>query len=161
MNKPPITHIMLDTSCTNEYLESNVDYCLIPMTLEYVRDILRYMDIVARMYKKDDSIYNIEQWDCHARYLCYNDKMETVQDIRGNHPCDVPGGEPILLTADPEFVETVFTRVECQTIQISNLEVWWTAYVKHTNDRVETMHLPKKVLLEIQQRFKPNENHLA
>ena len=161
MSKPIITHIVLDTSCTNEYLESTVDYCLIPMTPQYVADILKYMDIMARMYKKDEGIYNVERWDYHARYLCFNDKMETLQDIHGNILCDVPGGEPILLTADPEFVETAFARVECQTIQISHLEIWWTAYIKHANDRVETMHLAKKVLLDIQRRFKQNENHPA
>ncbi len=154
MTKPIITHIVLDTSCTNEYLASEVDYSLIPMTPEYVAEILKHMDIVARLHKQDESVYNLERWDYHARYLCYNEKMETVQDIQGNHPCDTPGGEPILLTADPEFVETAFARVECQTIQVSHLEVWWTAYIKHTNDRVETMHLAKKTLLDIQRRFR-------
>ena len=86
-------------------------------------------------------------------------KMETVQDIHGNHPCDIHGGEPILLTADPEFEETAFSRVECQTIQISHLEAWWTAYIKHTNDRVETMHLAKKVLVDIHRRFNQPMNN--
>jgi hypothetical protein len=154
MTKPIITHIVLDTSYSNEYLDQGADYALIPMTPEYVADILKYVGIVARMYKKDNSIYNIEQWDYHARYCCFNDRMEEIRDIRGNLLCDVSGGDPILLTADPEFAETAFCRVECQTIQISHLEVWWTAYIKHTNDRVETMHLAKKVLLEIQRRFR-------
>jgi hypothetical protein len=159
MRKPPITHIILDTSCTNEYLESEVDYSLIPLTPKYVAEILQYMDIVARMYKKDDSIYSLERWDYHAKYCGYNDKMETLQDIHENLLCDVPRGEPILLTSDPEFVETALARVECQTLQISPLDVWWTAYVKHTHDRVETLPLAKKVLLDIQRGFKPTENH--
>jgi hypothetical protein len=154
MSKSAITHLILDTSCTSEALLSVVDYCLIPLRPGYVADILKYMDIVARMYKKDDSVYNLECWDATPAYFCFNEKMESVRDIRGNLLCDVPGGEPILLTADPEFVETAFARVECQTIQISHLEVWWTAYPKHTSHRVETTHLGKKILLDIQRRFK-------
>jgi hypothetical protein len=161
MNTSPITHILLATSCANEYLESGADYSLIPVPPEYLAEILQYMGIVARMYKKDDSLYSLERWDYHARYLCYNDKFETLQDIHENLLCDVPRGEPILLTSDPEFVETAFARVECQTLQISPLDVGWTAYVKHTHDRVETLPLAKKVLLDIQRGFKPTENHPA
>jgi hypothetical protein len=161
MKTSPITYILLATSCANEYLESEVDYSLISLMPEYVADILKSMDSVARMHKKDDSIYSLERWDYHAKYCGYNDKFETLQDDHGRLLCDVPRGEPILLTSDPEFVETAFARVECQTLQISPLDVWWTAYVKHTHDRVETLPLAKQVLLDIQRGFKPTENHPA
>ena len=54
-----------------------------------------------------------------------------------------------MLTADPGFSEADFQRVECQTVQLLSEDVWWTAYVKHTNIRIESAHVGKKTLLGI------------
>jgi hypothetical protein len=40
--------------------------------------------------------------------------------------------------------------VECQTAQVCEDEVWWTACVRHTDIRIESARLPKKTLLRIQ-----------
>jgi hypothetical protein len=61
------------------------------------------------------------------------------------------------LTEDPKFGEEEFQRVECRTVQVSLDEVWWTAYVKHTNVRIETARVSKKTLLKIQDRFPEEE----
>ena len=42
-----------------------------------------------------------------------------------------------------------FHGVECQTVQILSDDVWWTAYVRHTNIRIESAHVEKKILLRI------------
>jgi len=58
-----------------------------------------------------------------------------------------------LLTAAPSFGEDDFQRVDCQTVQISNEDVWWTAYVKHSGIRIESAQIQKKTLLRIQRSF--------
>ncbi|MGB2802051.1 MAG: hypothetical protein WBD52_07025, partial [Phycisphaerae bacterium] len=117
--------------------------------------LLWYMGEVARMHRAEESLYSIELWDATPTYFRWNLRLETVQDIYGESAADVPRGEPILLTTDPGFDEEDFQEVECRTVQAAEDEVWWTAYVKHTNVRIETAHIPRKVFLEIRKRFPP------
>jgi len=153
MSKPPITHLVIDTSSTDENYNGDCDYALVPMTPDYVEDLLWYMSEVARMSRAEESLYSIELWDATPAYFRWNLRLETVQDACGDSAADVPRGEPVLLTADPGFTEEDFQEVECRTVQAAEDEVWWTTYVKHTNVRIETAHVPRKVLLEIRKRF--------
>jgi hypothetical protein len=157
MSKPPITHLVIDTSSTNEDYNGDCDYALVPMTAVYVADLLWYMAEVGRLHRADDSVYDLECWDGTPSYFRFNDRLEAIRDIYGDLAVDVPRGEPILLANDPRFGEEEFQRVECQTVQASVDEVWWTAYVKHTNVRIETARVSKKTLLKIQDRFPEEE----
>jgi len=130
------------------------------MSAAYVADLLWYMDEVARFHRADDSVYNLECWDSTPSYFRFNDRLEVVRDIYGDLAVNVPRGDPILLTEDPKFGEEEFQRVECRTVQASEDEVWWTAYVKHTNVRIETARVSKKVLLKIRDRFPEDERSL-
>ena len=150
MKKQPITHLIIDTSSTNENDNGDCDYCLVPMTAEYVSYLLGYMDEVRRLHRSDIDVYGIECWDASPLYFRDNDKLRTLADIDGDPVIDFPRGEPILLTAEPQFDEDDFQRVECQTVQVSKDDAWWTAYVKHTNIRIESAHVEKKTLLRIQ-----------
>jgi hypothetical protein len=127
------------------------------MAAFYMADLLWYMDEVARLHRADDSVYNIECWDGTPSYFRFNDRLEEIRDIYGDLAIDVPRGDPILLTANPSFGEEEFQRVECQTVQTAEDEVWWTAYVKHTNVRIETARVSKKILLKIWNRFPKEE----
>ncbi|MGB2966161.1 MAG: hypothetical protein WBD14_01970, partial [Phycisphaerae bacterium] len=99
------------------------------------------------MRRADESLYSIELWDATAAYFRWNLRLENVQDVYGESAADVPRGEPVLLTDDPGFEREDFQEVECRTVQAAEDEVWWTAYVKHTNVRIETAHIPRKVFL--------------
>jgi hypothetical protein len=121
MSKLPITHLIIDTSSTNDDYNGDCDYCLIPMTVDYILYLLGYMDEVRRMHRADDAVYSLECWDGSFSFFRFNDKLEELRDVDGNLAVDVPRGEPILLTADPQFKEDDFQRVECQTVQIISL----------------------------------------
>jgi len=149
MKKTPITHLIIDTSSSNEYDNGDCDYCLVQVTVEYIAYLLGYMDEVRRLHRADDSVYSLECWDGSPAYFQDNDRLQELRDIDGNLAGDVPRGEPILLAADPQFDESDFQRVECQSVQILSEDVWWTAYVKHTNIRIESAHIDKKTLLRI------------
>ncbi len=153
MSKPPITHLAIDTSSANEDYNGDCDFALVPLTASYVADLLWYMAEVKRLHRADDSVYSLECWDGTPSYFRYNERLEAIRDIYGDLAVDVPRGDPILLTADPAFHEDDFQRVECCTVQVSVDDVWWSAYVKHTDVRIETGHIPRKVLLTIQTRF--------
>jgi len=153
MSKPPITHLIMDTSSTDDNYNGDCDYAVVPMTASYVADLLWYMDEVVRLHKADDSVYNLECWDATPSYFRLSDRLEEIRDIYGDLAVNVPRGEPILLTEDPKVGEEEFQRVECRTVQASVDEVWWTAYVKHTSVRIETARVSKKILLKIQDRF--------
>ena len=157
MSKPPITHLVIDTSSTDENYNGDCDFALTPMSAAYVADLLWYMDEVARFHRADDSVYNLECWDSTPSYFRFNDRLEVVRDIYGDLAVNVPRGDPILLTEDPKFGEEEFQRVECKTVQVSVDEVWWTAYVKHTNVRIESARVSRKTLLKIQDRFPEEE----
>ena len=135
----------------NEFDNGDCDYCLVQMMVEYISYLLDYMDEVRRLHRADNAVYSLECWDASPRCFRLNDKLQELRDIDGNLAGDVPRGEPILLAADPQFDEADFQRVECQSVQILSEDVWWTAYVKHTNIRIESAHVDKKTLLRIYQ----------
>lgn len=151
--KEPITHLIIDTSIGNEYDTGHCDYCLVQMSANYVSHLLKYMDKVKRLYQADENIYSLEYWDARPAYFQFNDRLEKVVDIYGNLASDVPRGEPILLETEPQFSEEDFTLVECQTVNVLKGEVCWTAYIKHTNTRIESAPILKQTLLEIRRSF--------
>jgi len=157
MSKPPITHLIIDTSSTDDEYNGDCDFALLPLAAFYVADLLWTMAEAGRLHKADDSIYNIESWDATPSHFRFNDRLEEIRDIYGDLAVNVSRGEPILLTADPGFKDDDFQRVDCRTVQVSVDEVWWTAYVKHTNVRIETARISKKTLLKIWNRF-PEED---
>ena len=151
--KKPITHLIIDTSSSNEYDNGDCDYCLVGMSADYVAYLLKCMDKVKRLHQADKNVYGLKCWDAGPTYFQFNDKLEKIVDIYGNMACDVPSGEPILLSTEPQFNEEDFSRVECQIVHIIKSEVWWIAYVKHTNTRIESAPILKKTLLEIRRSF--------
>jgi hypothetical protein len=149
LNRQPITHLILDTSSSNEFYDGNCDYCLVPMTAEYALYLLGHMDEVHRLHRADNSFYGIELWDHSPAYFGYSEKMEGLHDIDGNLATETPPEEPILLAADPQLSKEQFEHVECQTVQVSTDDVCWTACVKNSNVRIESAHVEKKTLLRI------------
>ena len=127
MKKHPVTHLIIDTSSSNQDDSGGGDYCLVPMTVEYVAYLLDCMDEVRRLHRADNAVYSLECWDAGPSYVPCSDKLEGLRDVDGNLVGDVPRGEPILLTADPSFEEEDVQRVDCQTVQVSRDEAWWTA----------------------------------
>ena len=95
----------------------------------------------------------MECWDAGPVYFRFNDIFEQITDINDNLATDVPRGEPILLSTEPQFNVEDIPRVECQAVNILKDEVWWIAYVKHTNTRIESAPIIKKTLLKIQRSF--------
>ena len=150
MTRKPITHLIIDTSSSDEDDNGGCDYCLVEMTAEYVAYLLGYMEEVRRLHRSDMAVYAIECWDAGAAYFRFNERFRSLRDIDGDVLMDVPRGEPILLTADPRFAEADHAQVDCRTVQVSKDDAWWTAYVKHTDIRIESAHVPVKTLLRIQ-----------
>lgn len=150
--KRAITHLLIDTTGANNDFGVNCSFCLVPvMAPGYLSYLLAYMEEAKRLHRADESVYGIECWDGSPKYLRFNDgARETLRDIEGNIVADIPRGEPILLAADPQFAPENFQRVECQTVQVSKDDVWWSAYVKDTNVRIESSPVEKKTLLRIQ-----------
>ena len=153
MKKQPITHLIVDTSSSDEDFNGGCDYCLVAMTAEYVAYLLGHMNKIAGLHQADEGVYALECWDSSPGFFRWNDKLEELSDILGNSVINSSIGEPVLLDADPRFGEEDFQRVECRTVQISEDDVWWTACVKNAGTRIETDHVPKETLLEILESF--------
>ena len=161
MDKKLTIFLVIDTCSSNEFDDGGCDYCLVQMTADYVAHLLRYMDEVAELYRSDDSFYSIELWDPGPRYLSLSDAFLERRDVDGNQVADVPRGEPILLAADPHIKDEDLARVECQSVQASRDSVWWTAYVKHTNIRIESAQVQKKTLLRIFRKVGGSGRHTS
>ena len=153
MSKEPITHLIIDTSSSNEDYNGDCDYALVPLSQDYVAELLGRMEIVGQLHRADKDVWSLESWDFGASYMRLNEKMETVRDIYGDLLVEVPRGEPILVAADPQFAEDCFQRVECQTVSVTRDSIWWNCIVKHTSVRIETASIDRKCLLTIQRRF--------
>ena len=153
MSEEPIIHIMVQTSSSNDCYNGDCDYCLIPMTGQYVAYLQDYMEKTARMHEADVSVYSLECWDATASYFRFSEKLESIQTIDGDLAIDVPRGEPMLLSSGPGIPDEDRQRVDCQTVRIANDEIWWTCMVKHSGIRIETDHVSRETLLSIGQRL--------
>ncbi len=149
----PMTHLIIDTSSSDEFNNAECDYVLVELTPEYVVGLLDYMDRVTQMHRTDKSIYCLKVWDYSPSYFNSTEKFEDLHDVYGNLAPEVPQGEPILLAADPKLPENCFQRVECQLVKITTDDVSWACYPKHTNLQIASSTVDKKTLLEIQRRF--------
>ena len=149
MKNQPITHLILGTTSSNEFDDGDCDYCLVPMTAEYVAYLLGYMDKVRRLHRADNSVYSLECFDCSPRYFKDNDRLQELRDIDGQVALDVLEDGPVLLTANPGFIDDDYQRVDCQGVLFLSEDVWWTAYVKHTGIRIETAHVDRRTLLRV------------
>jgi hypothetical protein len=150
MKRHPITHVILNTSSSNGNDDGDCDFCLVPMTAEYVACLLGHMDEVARMHRADPQVYAVECWDGSPAYLRSDEKVLSLADIGGRLVEDVPQGEPALMMGDSPFGEDDSQPVDCQTVQVTPEDVWWTACVRHTDVRIESGRVDRKALLRIQ-----------
>jgi hypothetical protein len=151
--KLPITHLILSITSSNENDNGDCDLCLVATPADYIAYLLGQMAEVARMQQADPQVYGIELWDSSPMYLRSDEKVQTLRDIDGRLVEDVPEGEPALLRGDSAFSDADYQRVECQTVQVCEDEVWWTACVRHTDIRIESARLSRKTLLRIQRNF--------
>ena len=150
MKKHPITHLILSTTSSNEDDDGDCDFCLVPVTAEYVAYLLDHMDEVARMQRADGQVFAVECWDGSANYLAADERVQSLPDIAGRLVEDVPEGEPALMAGDSPFGEEDFQSVDCQTVQVTPDEIWWTACVRHTDVRIESGRVDRKTLRRIQ-----------
>jgi hypothetical protein len=102
------------------------------------------------MQQADPQVYGIELWDNSPVYLRSDEKVQAIRDIGGRLVEDVPEGEPALMAGELAFGDADAQPVECQTVQVCEDEVWWTACVRHTGIRIESARIPKKTLLRVQ-----------
>lgn len=149
MKKTPITHLIIATSSSNEHDNGDCDYALVPLSRPYVSDLLRYMEQVSQMHEVDNTVYSLALWDTTAAYFPFGERLEEIRGVDGDLAVDVPRGEPLLLAVCPEIAEEDLQRVDCQTVHVSRDEVWWTAYVKDTNIRIEITPIHQRVLLRV------------
>lgn len=153
MSKEPTIYLSLDTSSSNEFDNGDCDYSLIPLTPAYVNGLLQYRNLISFLYRADRTIYCLECWDPTPLYFRTNETFECLKDIHGQAVGDIPRGEPIILSSDPEMSDEDFQSIECQTVQVSHDELCWAAHVKHSNIRIGTTYINYKVLETIQRRF--------
>lgn len=145
----PITHLIIDTTSSDSNYNCDCDYCLVPMSVDYILYLLDCMDLVRRLHRSDEGVFSLECWDSLPVLFRDNRKLGELATIDGTLAGDVPLGEPILLEADPQFSRDDIQQVECQSVQILSDDVWWSAHVRHTSIRIETAHIEKRVLLRI------------
>jgi hypothetical protein len=150
MNNKPITHLIVDTSGSDEDFNGGCDYCLVEMTAEYISWLLRHTDRVARLRKIDDSAYVLECWDATPQYFCDNDGLAKLIDLGD---VNLHSGAPLFLDAAPEIDEEYFQRIEGHAVRISEDGVCWTACPKHTNISVTSTSVRRETLLEILDSF--------
>ena len=150
MNNKPITHLIVDTSGSDEDFNGGCDYCLVEMTAEYVSWLLRHTDRVAGLRKIDDSAYVLECWDATSQYFCDNDELTKLSDLG---EVNLHSGAPLFLDAAPKIGEEYFQRVEGHGVRISEDGVCWTACPKHTNISVTSTSVRRETLLEILDSF--------
>ena len=151
MRKKTTPHLIIDTSGSNDYL-GDCDFGLIPLAPAYIKELLQYRNLVSFLHWADDRLYNLEYFDDTCRYFRDNDQLVGLKDIHDRPITKMPRGEPVILSSIPEITAYDFSEVECRSVSVGTQEIWWVAYINHTNIRIETAHINCRVLEELQRR---------
>lgn len=126
------------------------------VTPELARLCLERKRAFDAAYAADDSLYELSWWDYRVDYVSVSELPEELEASTDDDDPDSPGGlaERVDLDGlvwfdedkeiDTEGVET--KRTDCDQMHATKDGVYWSAYLKHTDLRMETHEIPWDVL---------------
>lgn len=141
--------LMLGTHSSNPDSSCECDYALVDLNRELAWNILRKLDLVRELNKKEDSVSCVSfHAGCNAQFFEYCDEVEEIQSTDGRPLADgVWNAEGITIP------EEMFQRTECDRLIIyangntgSSETILFQAVPKHASIEVETDYLPLELI---------------
>ena len=145
-------------------------YALVDLTPAVAEGILKRIERVRRMAAEDKDLWSVYFWDCQPDYFEYFEKLENLEDAKGDPVYDhlekrdyaiieAPGPETPKGNAKTfvkkvrgrvlEIPEDKRARTECdQLIVTSDGQVSWMCYPKHCDGVELTTRAIEHALLE-------------
>lgn len=121
--KPPTKKLIIPISDNSEFFSEAADYAVIDLNAESI-DRIRKLSVVVRFMK----VYRISEF---------------------NYDCDFTVAD---YEADPENGKVAMKefegRMECNTLNVTDDNFFWSGYYKHTSVRWESASVPLTVLNE-------------
>lgn len=121
--KPPTKKLIIPVSDDSEFFSEAADYAVIDLNAERI-DRIRKLSAVVRELE----VYRISEFDYDSGF--------TVTDYE----------------ADPENVKVAIKefegRMECNTLNVTDNNFFWSGYYKHTSVRWESASVPLTTLDE-------------
>ena len=117
------------------------DYAVVELTQEFVDVARKQLEILLKMKEENSSVYKIETFDYSCDFISSEEHdTRTSSEIldqlydTGIDTAGVMGIDGY----DDKAEGLVLLRTDCDTMEITDYGVRFTAYVKHTNQLIDT-----------------------
>lgn len=161
MNGGP-TKLILRTYSSDENYNGDCDFAYIEIDRERARRILERMDLLHETYCRDRELFKMHFWDWVDFFHYSNSEDDESGEIPEGFEERLPDSlldEDAWTIMDPEFElpERLSERTECNFLVVCefgtkdrpNQEIEWQCYPKHTDVRITTTTLSRKLIEQI------------
>lgn len=142
--------ILLRVWSNNEWYDG-CEFALVEVDIPFMTKLLERLDNVRGWKTEDSELYNARYWDYSLEWYSHlgsaeDSKLYDIQDfLDGSMP-----DEFLLLDEKPEIPVDAVTRVEAPTVVVSDNDLYWTTYPKHSEGtRLNTAAIPRVLLEEL------------
>jgi hypothetical protein len=129
--------LLLRVTCDNEWVDDPAVAALVAMDPEYASLLLGRIKLAADLKAKEPGFYGLEFWSCAPTWVGWNDTLAAhIED------------GTVILSHVPDGILSNPIRVDCVTMNVTEDDVFWTAYQKYTGARLSTWPITKAELKE-------------
>jgi hypothetical protein len=129
--------LLINTYSANEHGEG-CEYAFVDLDESLSALILKRADAFDAAHKEDPALQEIHYYGSEAVFV--NCLPEVLEDTANREPWQ--NDAFIEVNAFSEDLENVVARTECAHMVITDQDVYWTCYPKHSDWQVETRPIP-------------------
>jgi hypothetical protein len=139
---------------------SGVSYGLIEISTEFAATILSWMDKAKELNETITSFNNIEIFNYSVDYFNYFDSFGEIKNAEGSYLEELLDEQKIVILPDEledsiEPPDEACVRTDCDTIHVSQGEIHWEAYSKHTDVQLHTNNISREWIEKIANGGRP------
>ena len=150
--------ILMDLYSDDVCSSDGYDFLVIALTRDTLAELLSYCSFMETLQQQNPWVYNLECWDASPVCISQCDELFNLVDVSGLIFDDRVNGQPFWPTTDlPNGLD--YQPIDCQTVQISSDEIWWSCFIKHTLMRLESSHVSKETLQLFWQHCLDDSDH--
>jgi hypothetical protein len=131
-----------------DFESDSPEIAIVDLETRQIEDILSKCNKAQREAIEDTSFYKLEYFDYSPTFFSDTNLDEEKSEL-------VEECEPVIVDVEPTGKRV---RVDCVALNIKPEEIFWSAYTKHSNTRVETEELSVDFLRSLKEEALASES---
>lgn len=140
--KPTSVTLFCSPVCYDEN-GSDAVWAVVTLTTKYIATLISRIDLFSGLKHAISDLCHIEEFDYAVDHIKYGTTLDTVGDLAADE-----GWHEISEKRLPKDTDLTVS-VECCVLIVDERDVYWEAYLKHTQIRIATAHFSREDLARI------------